>query len=228
VEAHGWNVTSGDPVGACRAESFGLVGIAGFSGLVPVVEILGKIGLTGLVGLVDDIELAGNREDPMTGYQLNVFIHVLAAVVWLGGMFFLGAVGAPVLRKVEPADLRASLFRQIGSQFRGLGWAAITVLVVTGVINLQYRGLLTWQVWGGFDFWTTGYGRVLATKLFLVVAMIGVQAIHDFAVGPAASRAAPGSPSALRLRKWAAWLARVNTILGVVLIYVAVRLARGG
>ncbi|MFW6199957.1 MAG: DUF4149 domain-containing protein [Gemmatimonadota bacterium] len=164
----------------------------------------------------------------MNGYQLNVFVHVLAAVVWLGGMFFLGAVGAPVLRKVEAADLRASLFREIGTRFRGLGWTAIVILVATGMVNLHYRGLLTREVWGELTFWSTGYGRILATKLFLVAAMIGIQGVHDFALGPAASKAAPGSPASLRLRKWAAWLARVNTILGVVLVYVAVRLARGG
>lgn len=164
----------------------------------------------------------------MIGYQLNVFVHVLSAVVWLGGMFFLGAVGAPVLRNVEPPELRASLFQKIGKQFRGLGWTAILILVATGILNHHYRGLLTARVWGGFALWTTGYGRILASKLFLVVAMIGIQAVHDFALGPAASRATPGSPPSLRLRKWAAWLARVNTVLGIVLVYVAVRLARGG
>ena len=35
-------------------------------------------------------------------YYINVTIHVLAAMLWLGGMFFLGAVGAPVLRAIEP------------------------------------------------------------------------------------------------------------------------------
>lgn len=164
----------------------------------------------------------------MTGYQLNVFVHVLSAIVWLGGMFFLAAVGAPVLRKVEPARVRADLFKEIGVQFRWLGWVCIVLLLATGVVNLHFRGLLTAEVWTGLTFWTTGYGRVLGTKLFLVLAMILIQGVHDFALGPAASRAPSGSPAALRLRKWAAWLARVNTILGVVLVYVAVRLARGG
>jgi len=40
-------------------------------------------------------------------YYLNVTIHVLAAMVWLGGMLFFAAVGAPVLRKVESPQLRA-------------------------------------------------------------------------------------------------------------------------
>src|SRR5690554_4486628 len=50
----------------------------------------------------------------MSLYHLNVTLHVLAALLWLGGMFFLAVVGAPVLRKVEPAALRARLFQELG------------------------------------------------------------------------------------------------------------------
>ena len=42
----------------------------------------------------------------MTLYNLVVTLHVLAALFWLGGMFFLALVGAPVLRAVEPPELR--------------------------------------------------------------------------------------------------------------------------
>jgi uncharacterized membrane protein len=56
-------------------------------------------------------------------YYLNVTVHVLAAFLWLGGMFFLGAVGAPVLRRLEPPELRARIFRELGQQFRSVGWA---------------------------------------------------------------------------------------------------------
>ena len=65
----------------------------------------------------------------MSAYLLNGTIHVLAALLWLGGMFFLAAVGAPVLRKVEPPSLGADLFRQLGEQFRLVGWIA------TGALN---------------------------------------------------------------------------------------------
>ena len=36
-------------------------------------------------------------------YYINVSAHLLAALLWLGGMFFLAVVGAPVLRHIEPA-----------------------------------------------------------------------------------------------------------------------------
>jgi copper resistance protein D len=163
----------------------------------------------------------------MSAYYVNVTVHVLAALLWLGGMFFLAAVGAPVLRAVEPPELRAQLFRRLGEQFRLVGWVSIAVLIVTGFINLHFRGLLSAQLLVG-SFWLTPYGKALAWKLGAVTAMLVIQAVHDFRHGPAASRLTPGSPEALRMRRRAAMLARVNAVLGIVVVIAAVRLARGG
>ena len=164
----------------------------------------------------------------MSLYYLNVTVHVLAALLWLGGMFFLGAVGAPVLRRIEPPALRAQLFHQLGMAFRTAGWAAIAVLLVTGVLNLYFRGFLHAAVLGSSAFWATRYGRVLAVKLAIVLLMLVLSAFHDFIHGPAAARHQPGSPAALRHRRQAAWLARANALLGIALVFAAVRLARGG
>jgi len=164
----------------------------------------------------------------VTEYYVNVTIHVFAAVFWLGGMFFLAAVGAPVLRKVEPPELRSFLFRRLGEQFRIIGWIAIVILLVTGVLNLHLRGLLSMVTLGSAQFWDSRYGTSLAWKLGAVAAMIIVQAIHDFAVGPAATRATPGSPEIAILRRRAALLARLSAVFGIVIVIAAVRLARGG
>lgn len=164
----------------------------------------------------------------MSAYTLNVTVHVLAALLWLGGMFFLAAVGAPVLRKVEDPALRSQLFRALGVQFRWVGWICILILVVTGVGNLHFRGLMSWDVLGDPAFWAGGYGRTLGWKLVAVTVMIVVSAIHDFWLGPKAGTLRPGSPEALRTRRWASWLARINALVGIVLVFVAVRLARGG
>ncbi|HEX7049533.1 MAG TPA: DUF4149 domain-containing protein [Longimicrobiales bacterium] len=164
----------------------------------------------------------------MSLYHLNVTVHVLAALLWLGGMFFLAAVGAPALRGVEPPALRAELFRRLGERFRRVGWISIAVLVATGIGNLHFHGVLAWDVLGSGGFWATRYGHTLAWKLGAVAAMIVVSGLHDFVFGPAASRARAGSPDALRLRRRAALLARLNAILGVIVVIAAVRLARGG
>jgi putative copper export protein len=164
----------------------------------------------------------------MSWYLLNVSVHVLAAVVWLGGMFFFALVGAPVLRSVADPRIRAALFRSLGRQFRTVGWMAIGVLLVTGVLNLYLKGLLGSDGVASAHFWSTRYGHTLAWKLAAVATMLVIQSVHDFIFGPASSRATPGSPEALRLRRVAAWLARLSAVVGVLLLFIAVRLARGG
>lgn len=161
-------------------------------------------------------------------YYLNVTIHVLAALFWLGGLFFLAAVGAPVLRAVEPPALRAELFRRLGERARVAGWLAIVTLLVTGVLNLRFRGVLSWATLGSAAFWATPFGTALAWKLGAVGAMLVVQSVHDFVVGPRASRLRPGTPEALRNRRRAALLARASALIGLVIVIAAVRLARGG
>ena len=161
-------------------------------------------------------------------YFVNVTIHVFAALLWLGGMFFLAVVGAPVLRRVEPAELRAELFRRLGVQFRTTGWIAIAILLVTGFANLHFRGMLSADVLFAADYWGTPYGRALAWKLGAVTAMLIVQAVHDFLVGPAASQLQPGSAAMLAARRRAALLARLSAVLGIIVVIAAVRLARGG
>ncbi|HZD05322.1 MAG TPA: CopD family protein, partial [Longimicrobiales bacterium] len=118
--------------------------------------------------------------------------------------------------------------RRLGAQFRTVGWICIAALLVTGVLNLHLRGVLRRDVLASGEFWATTWGRTLAWKLGLVAVMLAIQGVHDFVHGPRASRLTPGSPAAVRMRRRASWMARVNALVGVVLVYVAVRLARGG
>lgn len=162
-------------------------------------------------------------------YLASVTLHVLAAMFWLGGVFFLGFVGAPVLRAVQPLELRQQLFTALGMRFRSLGWWAIAVLLATGVLNLRYRGWLAWDgALGSPAFWQSGTGHALAWKLGAVATMIGLTAMHDFVLGPRAGAADPGSAEGLALRTRAAWAARLNALAGVALVIAAVRLVRGG
>ena len=162
-------------------------------------------------------------------YLASVTVHLLAAMFWLGGMFFLGVVGAPFLRRLEPPELRQQVFHGLGVRFRTLGWWSVAVLIATGVLNLRLRGWLAWDgALGSPAFWATATGRALAWKLGIVATMLVVSAVHDFVLGPRAGLAAPGSPEALALRRQAAWAARFNALAGVALVVAAVRLARGG
>ena len=160
-------------------------------------------------------------------YYLNVTVHLLAAMYWLGGMFFFALVGAPVLREIDPPDMRARLFQRLGERFRTTGWVAIVVLLVTGTLNLEFRGLLSTEVLADPAFWSSPYGRTLGWKLVAVAAMLVASGLHDFILGPRASRLDAGAGDAPSIRRRAALLARANALLGLLVVVLAVRLARG-
>lgn len=163
------------------------------------------------------------------GYYLNVTVHILAAMLWVGGMLFLAVVGAPVLRHVEPPELRQRLFDGLGRRFRSVGWATVGVAVVTGIGNLYYRGWLHWDgVWNSAAFWGTRTGMALAAKLTFVVLMLAVEGYHDFVVGPRAGQVTAGSPEAIALRRQAMWLARIAGVFALGLVVAAVFLPRAG
>ncbi|HEU5042464.1 MAG TPA: DUF4149 domain-containing protein [Gemmatimonadales bacterium] len=154
-------------------------------------------------------------------YLVAASAHVLAAVVWLGGAFFLALVGAPVLRRVEPAELRRELFDRLGRRFRVVGWIAVAVLLASGTALLALRGWLGPALDGSL--WATPSGRLLGAKLAAVAGMLGVTAVHDFVLGP---RSAAG-PMAESTRRRSAAYARAGALLGLVALLAAVRLSRG-
>lgn len=162
-----------------------------------------------------------------TAHSLTVTVHVLSAMVWLGGMIAFALI-APALRAVEDDGVRQRIFHLLGERFRTVGWICIAVLLVTGVGQLHFRGWWGADFWGVPGFWSTSLGRTLGWKLGTVTVMLVVQAVHDFWLGPRAGRVTPGTDEAILLRRRAALLARGNAVVGLVLIYFAVRLARGG
>jgi putative copper resistance protein D len=162
-------------------------------------------------------------------YHLSVFLHILAAVVWAGGMLFLALVAIPVLRAL-PDRPRAELVARLGERFRPVAWACIVLLVATGVVNLAYRGV-TWQSVVTGRLWQSPFGQVLAWKLGFVLAAILLSAVHDYFLGPQSTRLMrsgnPDAQKALALRRRAAWLGRLNAVLVLVILALAVMLVRG-
>ena len=102
-----------------------------------------------------------------------VAIHLLAAAVWVGGTVALVFVGVPVIVKLE-GELRATTLRELGRRWRPLGYGAIGVLVVTGL-------LLADQDVGDAS---AGFDVVLAVKMGAVALMIGASILHDYVLGP--------------------------------------------
>lgn len=160
-------------------------------------------------------------------YLFSVWLHVLAATTWLGGMLFLVLVVVPTLRKGE-RKVAAAVMRDSGRRFRTVGWICFAVLVATGTYNAWWRGV-RWHLLVDAQWTGTTFGRVFVIKLsvFLLVLLLSVQ--HDFFIGPRASRAlvAGEMETAEGLRRQASLLGRFTAVLALVIFGLAVVLVRG-
>ncbi len=144
------------------------------------------------------------------------WIHVIAAMLWVGGMLFFSLVLVPCLKPGLGEALRADVMRRVGLRFRVVGWISIVVLLMTGFLRLYQEGRAL-----------ASYGTVFHLKLFLVFVMILLTLLHDLVLGPksiALSRSM-GQPSPLQ--KKVRWIARFNLVIALLIVCAAVSFVRG-
>lgn len=162
-------------------------------------------------------------------YLFSVWLHIFSAAVWIGGMVFLAAVLVPVTRRPEYRGVAASLFHLTGLRFRWVGWVCIALLLLTGTFNLFFRGFGWADLWSG-RLWEGSFGHALAIKLLFVMVISLLSVLHDFLIGPRATRlwqANPGSTDAQRLRRQASLIGRANLLLALATVALGTLLVRG-
>jgi putative copper export protein len=133
----------------------------------------------------------------ITGTALVLWLHVLAACIWIGGQITV-AILIPILRG------EGQLARIAGRRYQTAAWPAFGVLVVTGIINVGNAGI-EWR-----HLLDTDPGRTLAVKLGLV-------AVSGLAAGVHAFLQAPRRDAAMVGRPWAAALLGSVSVLAAVL-----------
>lgn len=110
-----------------------------------------------------------------------VAVHVLAACVWVGGTVALVFAAVPVLRRAEGAA-RAEAMRALGRRWRPLGWGAMAVAILTGLLLAEDAGALHRE---SLD---TRFDRILLVKVALVVLLIAGSLVHNLVLGPRLQR----------------------------------------
>lgn len=106
--------------------------------------------------------------------------HILACVIWLGGVFVLAGAG---LRARRSGIDGAGAFERMWVRFSAWAMGAVIAVGVSGL-------WLTWVHLGSFaQFVTTPYGRFLLIKLVLVAAMVAAGAYNVRVLIPAIKRA---------------------------------------
>ena len=117
---------------------------------------------------------------PVTWDAVRVFLHVLAATIWVGGQLTLAGL-VPGLRALAPDAPRA-----VARRFNRIAWPAFGVLVATGI----------WNVLVLEPDWDSDYGRTVMVKV-LVVTASGVTALVHSQARSRAALAAFGALSGL-------------------------------
>ena len=160
-------------------------------------------------------------------YQFLVFLHLIAAVTWLGGMLFLLMVMIPLARRNETVGF--GVLRSAAEKFVKIAWAAKVVLAGSGAY-------LAWVYWGVRpETFFTGDTHLLQylqmkTGLFVIVVILSLA--HDFWLGPRMMdrlEAARSTGSPLPTgpgRLFVQWAARVNLVLVIWVVAFAVWMTR--
>lgn len=141
----------------------------------------------------------------------------MAAILWVGGNLFTSLVVQPVLRaQLAPRD-RLAVYREVGRRFTPLLWGTWALLAGTGFWKL-------WALRGAPDVFYGPFGRILAVKLALVLAMAVLSLLHTYRWGPRLVELGPGHPEygalVSRMSLWGA----VNLALLAAIVFCAVLL----
>lgn len=146
--------------------------------------------------------------------KLSVFLHIVAAMLWVGGMLFLTLVLAPFLKTIRDPAERSLMYQVVGKRFRFWGWIAVAMLVITGPLNLYFRGIPLSNL-ADASFYSTSYGKTLAVKITFVILAITASLLHDFVFGPKAKNLHGYSSIAK-------WMGRSNLLIALIIVLFAV------
>lgn len=105
--------------------------------------------------------------------ELIVIVHLLAAMVWVGGSIALVVAGVPAIRTLE-GEPRARALRALGLRWRPLGYGALLIAALTGIELASHD-------------WSRGrspFQTVLWVKVGLSVGLVTASYLHNFVYGP--------------------------------------------
>ena len=135
-------------------------------------------------------------------------LHLLCAIVWVGGMFFALAVVRPGLAVLDPAQ-RVALHHRIFRRFFLVIWHAMPLILISGYA-------LAFGVYGGFRHlpWNVNAMQGIGLVMVAVFLVIVFGPYRRF-------RAAVGTARALEAAERIRRLILLNLVLGTVVVVLA-------
>jgi uncharacterized membrane protein len=148
----------------------------------------------------------------MTPFGILYTLHVLSALVWVGGMFFAWMVLRPAAMKALEGPARLKLWVEVFQGFFRWVWVAVVLLPISGVgmIHLQFSGFEA----------APRYVQVMMGLYVVMTALfIRIQALlfPELRTAVAAQDWPTGAATLGKIRK----LVGINLIVGLVLVAIA-------
>lgn len=117
-------------------------------------------------------------------WSLVRFVHIAAAVVWVGGQLTLSLVVRPVTTRLLADDDRRQLVSALGSRFGRIAMVAlIPLLLASGLALIYHRGV----TFGALT--VPGYGATLGVKIVLALTSFALASVHGMVAARTSSRA---------------------------------------
>jgi copper transport protein len=137
--------------------------------------------------------------DVRTPAVVTDFLHLLAASLWVGGLFFLAFAVAIVVRSVAP-PVRGQALKAVLSRFSAVAIASAGTLIVTGI----FAGYMQVTVPSAT---VTPYGWALVSKLALLVPLLGFATVNSYLVSRRLLRSNGAARAVKNLVWWEAGVA---------------------
>jgi putative copper export protein len=139
-----------------------------------------------------------------------LWIHLISAMIWIGGMLFVLLVFRPILKRPALDPQTQAVLSNVDSRFRTIRWYSLLTLLGTGLFNLVHEGSSARL--------ESNWGGVLMVKLFFVTAVMVISGINDFLITPN-KNSAPMSRSGN-------WLGNATLLLALLIVFIGVYLSK--
>lgn len=139
-----------------------------------------------------------------------IWLHLLATVVWLGGMAFILLVALPSARKAVGEDA-GKVMGEVTRRFTPLANGSILLLLLSGLALLVTTGGFSEVVL------RVGADTAMVIKLLLFLLMAAVHFYRGKVLAPRIARTPPEQGKAT-LQRFSLNLVRVNLVAGVAVL----------
>ena len=148
----------------------------------------------------------------MTPFGIVYTLHVLSALVWVGGMFFAWMVLRPAAMKALEGPARLKLWVEVFQGFFRWVWVAVVLLPISGMGLLHLR-------FSGFETAPRYVQVMMGLYLVMTALFIRIQALKfpELKAAVAAEDWPAGAAALGQIRK----LVGINLIVGLVVVAVA-------